>query len=278
MEESYRNHEIGHLLGIWEWCSGTLHEKWKRQRRHRNSCLMGIAYAINEGIFAPDVSAFELPQMYKTLPSPLLNEATVLAFWEAHPVSLLEMCLGSFTKGSPLAGKLNRLRLTRKDNLVLDKIAKKMRSREERFGCDWILKGHHPESEYVVLKKKTAPICAEIRDLIVREHAIVETLAQEVLAQGGWQRGKLPATSFVRKTPEALLNRANRLKLWLAAQEVLSQGLEEVERLEALCDVLYRKITPSVKAAIESQGYTVDHVVDDVLNFDMYKSREEITA
>jgi len=62
------------------------------------------------------------------------------------------------------------------------------------------------------------------------------------------------------------------------AQEVLSQGLEEEQRLGALCDGLYRAITPSIKAAIESQGYTVDDVVDDVLNYDMRKSRKEITG
>lgn len=38
------------------------------------------------------------------------------------------------------------------------------------------------------------------------------------------------------------------------------------------------QITPSVKAAIEAQGYTVDNVVDDMLNFDMRKTQAEITA
>jgi hypothetical protein len=160
----------------------------------------------------------------------------------------------------------------------LDKIVKTMQSREERFGFDWLFEGHHPESEFVRLQKEMAPLCAEIKDLIVRNHATVEALAQEVLAQGPGQRGKLPASLFVRKTPESLLNRATRLKLWQAAQEVLAQDLEEEERLEALCNVFYRKITPAVAATIEAQGYSVDFVVDDVLNFDMYKSRAEITG
>jgi hypothetical protein len=278
MEEHYRNQEISNLLNIWEWCSRTLHVKWKRKRKLRNSCLMGIAYAVNEGMFARDISGFTLPQVYKTLPVPLLNEATVLEFWDGHPTALLEMSLGTFTKGPSLAAQLDRLRLTRQDNPALDKIVKKMRSRQERFGSDWLFQGHHPESEFARLQKEMAPLCIEIRDLIVKKHATVEALAQEVLAQGPWQRGKLPASLFVRKTPESLLNRATRLKLWQAAQEVLSQDLAEEEQLEALCDVLYRKITPSVKAAIEAQGYSVDFVVDDVLNFDMYKSRDEITG
>jgi hypothetical protein len=54
--------------------------------------------------------------------------------------------------------------------------------------------------------------------------------------------------------------------------------MEEEKMLETLCHVLYRKISPSVKTAIEVQGYTVDNVVDDILNFDMHKSREVIMA
>jgi hypothetical protein len=278
MEEHFRNQEISHLLNIWDWCSRPLHVKWKRKRKLRNDCLMGIAYAVSEGMFAPDINGFTLPQVYKTLPVPLLNEATVLEFWDAHPTALLEMSLGTFTKGPSLAAQLERLRLTRQNNPALDKIVKTMHSREERFGFDWLFEGHHPESEFARLQEEMAPLCAEIKDLIVRNHATVEAIAQEVLAQGPWQRGKLPASLFVRKTPESLLNRATRLKLWQAAQEVLSQDLEEEERLEALCNVFYRKITPAVKAAIEAQGYSVDFVVDDVLNFDMYKSRAEITG
>jgi hypothetical protein len=152
-----------------------------------------------------------------------------------------------------------------------------MRGREERFGWDWSVEGHHPENEYVQLKREMAPLCAALKKVIVADCAAIEALGREVLSLGPWQLGSLPASSFVRKTPESLLNRATRLKLWQVAQEILSQGLEEEERLEALCDELYRAITPSVKAAIESQGYSVDDVVDDVLNYDMRKSRTEIT-
>ena len=48
--------------------------------------------------------------------------------------------------------------------------------------------------------------------------------------------------------------------------------------METLCDVLYHKITPAIKTAIEAQGYTVVNVVDDMLNYDMHKSRVEITS
>jgi len=278
MDNSHCNHEIMQLLDVWEWCSRALHVNWKRKCKNRNSCLMGMAYAITEETSASPISPFKLTKIYKTLRTPLLNKTTVRIFWEIYPVALLEMCLGSFTKGSPLAEQLNRLRLIRQNNPTLDKIFKKMRSREKRFGDDWLFEGHHPESEFAMLKKEMAPLCSEIKALIIKKHAVVETLAQEVLAQGPWQFGEPRASWFVRKTPESLLNRTVRLKLWQAARDVLSQNLEEEEELQALCDVLYGKITPSVKAAIEAQGYSVDNVVDDVLNFDMHKSREEITA
>jgi hypothetical protein len=80
----------------------------------------------------------------------------------------------------------------------------------------------------------------------------------------------------VRKTPESLLNRANRLRLWQAAQEVLARDLGEEERLESLSTVLTQKITPTLRKSIEAQGYSIDQVIDDILNFDMYKSRAEI--
>jgi hypothetical protein len=277
MEESRRNHEIRNLLDIWEWCSRTLRVKWKRKRRYRNNCLIGLAGAVNESHVGLEVSPYELPLVYETLAAPLFDGAGLLAFWETFPTSLLEMCLGCFTKESPLAERLDRVRLTRQDNPVLDKLFKKMSKREERFGYDWLVKGHHPETEFVQLKREMAPLCAPLKKLILGECAAVQALARELLAQGPWQMGNLPASSFVRKTPESLLNRAVRLKLWLVAQEILSQGLEGREELEALCNGLYPAITPSVKAAIESQGYTADKVVDDFLNFDMRKSRKEIT-
>ena len=105
----------------------------------------------------------------------------------------------------------------------------------------------------------------------------VEILGREVLSQGPWQLGSLPGSSFVRKTPESLLNRATRLKLWLVTQDILSKNLKDEARLQALCNGFYRGITPSVASAIESQGYSVDNVVDDFLNYDMRKPRKEIT-
>jgi hypothetical protein len=101
MEEHHRNQEISNLLNIWEWCSRSLHVKWKRERKLRNDCLMGIAYAVSEGMFARDINGFTLPQIYKTLPVPLLNEATFLEFWDAHPTALLEMLSALLPKDRP---------------------------------------------------------------------------------------------------------------------------------------------------------------------------------
>ena len=278
MNQESRNQEIRNLLDLWQWCSRALHVQWKRKRKYRNGCLFGLTSAVNESQFGANVSPYQLPLVYRDLSEPLFNDLGLLAFWEDYPVPLLDMCLGCFTKDSPLTARLDRLRFAKQANHILDKLFKKMDSREKRYGIDWVIEGHHPENEFVQLKKEMAPLCAAIKKLIVGECAVVEVLGREVLAQGPWQLGSLPALSFVRKTPESLLNRANRLKLWLVAQEVLSQGLEEEQRLGALCDGLYRAITPSIKAAIESQGYTVDDVVDDVLNYDMRKSRKEITG
>jgi len=169
--------------------------------------LIGLAGAVNESHAGLEVSPYELPLVYETLPAPLFDDAGLLAFWEAFPTSLLEMCLGCFTKGSPLAERLDRLRLTRQDNPVLDKLFKKMSKREARFGYDWLVKGHHPETEFVQLKSEMASLCAPLKKQILGECAAVQVLARELLAQGPWQMGNLPASSFVRKTPESGLGR-----------------------------------------------------------------------
>lgn len=275
MDESHRNQEIAELIEIWEWCSNTLHVRWQRKRKNRNGCLMALTYAISEPNF---ISPFKLTRIYKTLPTPLLDKDRVESFWKVQPVPLLELCLGSFTKRSPVKAKLDRIRAEEQTNRTLDGIVKKMRSREKRFGSNWCFQGHHPEKEFTALVKAMRPLCEQIRNLMLKEHGAIEALAQEVLAQGPWRFGELPASSLVRKTPESLLNRASRLKLWLAAQEVLIQDLDDEATLEALCNVLPKKLTPSLKVAIESQGYTSDQVIDDVINFDIYKSRDQITG
>jgi hypothetical protein len=97
------------------------------------------------------------------------------------------------------------------------------------------------------------------------------------LSHGGWQFGELPASSRVRRTPPTLLNEVTRLKLWDAAHEILEQYAGDGDAaLEKICSTLYRKITPSIRSSIESQGYSVDHVIDDLLNFDLSVSRGEI--
>ncbi len=273
-ERHDRNVEVDDLLEIWEWCSRRLHVKWQRKRRLRNGCFMGIAVALGD---ETSLSPLQLLQEYKNLPRPLLNREKVLTFWRVQPVPLLNLSLGLFTKSSPLTKILNRLRAPHEDNAILDELAKKMRCREKHFGSEWFSEGHHPEREVRLLKKEMRPLCKQLRDMLAKEHGAVEKLAFEVMGKG-WQLGELPASWSVRKTPEKLLNRANRLKLWQAAQEVLSRDLTEEEMLAALWKVLYRKITPSVKAAIEAQGYTAADVVEDMLNFDIRKSRDEMTA
>jgi len=201
----------------------------------------------------------------------------VISFWEARPMSLLELCLGAYTKASPLTKPLNRLRPEFHDNPTLDDLAKKMRSREKGFGDDWWTEGHHPQREVRLLKKEAKPLCDKLRNLMADEPQAVSKLALDVLAKG-WQFGEIPAASRVRSTPQKLLNRATRLKLWEAGQEILSRDLDEDETIRALWDVLHRKITPAVKASIEAQGHTVSDAVCDLISFDLQKSRGEITS
>jgi hypothetical protein len=274
MENEYRNLEINDLLEMWEWCSRRLHVKWTRRRKLRNGCFIGLAAALADESTA---SPFELVKTYKHLPSPFLDQRKLISFWEIRPMALLELSLGTFTKTSRLTRSLNRIRSSCQDNPTLDELAKKMRAREERYGSEWISEGHHPDREFLLLKKEMEPITEQIQEVIVNKPSIVEPLLLQVLAQG-WQFGDVPLSAQVRRTPEKLLNRATRLKLWRVAQQVVSRKLNDEERLGALCDAFYRIVTPSMKAAICAQGYCVDNIVDDMLNFDMHKSRKEITG
>jgi hypothetical protein len=71
------------------------------------------------------------------------------------------LCLGSFSKESPLQSALEKIRVAEQDNGSLDKVAKKMRAREKRFGCDWYFQGHHPQEDYAALEQGTAPLSFE---------------------------------------------------------------------------------------------------------------------
>jgi hypothetical protein len=272
----HRNEEISQLLRLWMWCSRSLHVKWEREDKHRNTCLMGIAWAINEGRLGKKVEFSKLLRTYRSLPFPLFTKADLLSFWRVCPSAVLEMALGCYTQGSPLLERLDLVRLSHQTNPRLDRLHKIMASREERYGSGWPEEGHHPESEFRQLEREIAPLFENVERLVLEGHAAMEALAREVLAQA-WERRPLPASWFVRRTPESLLNRSVRLKLWLVAQEISFRNLDEKDEIEALCDGFYRAITPAVKAAIKAQGYTVDNVVDDFLNFDRHKSREEIT-
>jgi hypothetical protein len=275
MDERYdRNVEIDDFLEIWEWCSRRLHVKWQRRPKLRNGCFIGLACALSND--ENDLPPMQLLKTYRKLPRPLLDREKVTVFWETRPMSLLELGLGAYTKASPLTKRLNHLRPDYQNNPALDDLAKKMRCREKRFGDDWFTDGHHPEREYRLLKKEMKPLYACLEEMLTHEPVAVSKLALEVLAKG-WQFGEIPASCRVRKTPEKLLNRANRLKLWQAAQAVLAGDLEEEEMLSALWSTLHRKITPAIKTAIEAQGHTVADVVGDFISFDVNKTRDEIT-
>ena len=111
------------------------------------------------------------------MPFPIFNETGLLAFWRVTPSRVLEIGLGCFTKESPLKKPLNRLRLTYQDNNKLDQLYKKMTSREERYGPDWPVEGHHPESEVIQLRKEITPVYKAVERLVLKEHRIMEALA-----------------------------------------------------------------------------------------------------
>ena len=275
MDECLRNHEISNWLDLWEWCSRSLHVKWERKATHRNECLMAMAFALPSSR-DEFVSPITLPTTYKTRPAPLFNKSALLRFWDIKPETLLELGIGTFTKDSPLKDRLNQIRLKWQHNPRLDELAKKMRSREKRFHGEWELEGHHPEAEYALLEKEMAPILTALGDVLLKDLVTIDRLAREVLGQGPWTAGELPLSTRVRKTPEGLLNRTTKVKLWQTAHDVRILPLGEREALVKMYDALRAKITPAVKSAIEAQGYSVDQVVDDVVNFDMHKDREDI--
>jgi hypothetical protein len=235
---------------------------------------MALAYVVSQ----PDpISPFEFVNVYQRLPRPLLDQKKVRAFWDVQPIPLLEACLGSFNVETPLKAGLNDIRSRFLVNPTLDKIAKIMQAREKRFGPDWQIQGHHPEQEFVALKKETTALRSALRIYFTKKHRAIDKLALGILSHGGWQFGELPASSRVRRTPPTLLNEVTRLKLWDAAHEILEQYAGDGDAaLEKICSTLYRKITPSIRSSIESQGYSVDHVIDDLLNFDLSVSRGEI--
>jgi len=274
MDDCHQNQEIAELLALWEWCSAKLHTKWSRRRKSRNSFLLALAYVVSQ---PNPISPFELVKVYQRLPRPLLDRKRVATFWNVQPIPLLEACLGTFSAEAPLKSGLNDVRSRFLANSALDKIAKTMRAREKRFGPDWPTDGHHPEQEFVSLRKETTALRSALRSYLVKNHRAIDKLALEILSHGGWQLGELPASCRVRRTPPNLLNEVTRLKLWDAAHDILERYAGDRDAaLEKLCSTLYRNITPSIRSSIESQGYSVDHIIDDILNFDLSVSRGEI--
>lgn len=196
-ETYHRNVEVDDLLQLWEWCSRRLHIKWQRKRKLRNGCFYGLASALFDDEDDKG-SPMRLLKCYKSLPTPLLNRQRVITFWKMQPLSLLELCLGAYTKASPLSKQLNRLRLDYADNSTLDDLAKKMRCRAKLFGDDWSTEGHHPDHEYRLLKKEMKPLCMRLQKDIAAESAAVSKLGLDVLAKG-WQFGEVPVAYRVRK-------------------------------------------------------------------------------
>jgi hypothetical protein len=275
MDERYeRNVEIDDLLQMWEWCSRLLHIRWQRKPKLRNPCYIALAVALSD---KREVTPMQLLKNYKKFSFPLVGPEEVETFWETRPAALLELCVGAYTESAPLAGALNEIRNSFRDNPKLDAVAKTMRCRQKRFGDDWWTDGHHPEREYRLLVKEIKPLCEAIRSLLVDEHATVSEMAIEVLALG-WQKGEVPALCLVRKTPEKLLNKATRLKLWQAGRLVLDHDLPDDELLTALQDALSRKLSPSIKASIEAQGHKVEDLICDIIGYDLIRTRDELTS
>lgn len=242
--EYQRNLEIDDLLDLWEWCSRRLHVKWQRKPRLRNGCYIGLTHALlGESSISGQIllQSMSLPERHAELERPLLSQKRLRIFWKLKPGPLLELCLGCYTKTSPLTKPLNRIRVQHQDNPTLDDLAKKMRGRERRFGSEWFTEGHHPTDELRLLKKEMSCLVKQLKDFILKEQAAIEKLIEELLPQG-WQFREIPAAWLVRRAPEKLLNRATRLKLWQAAQNVLARNLPDREELEALCQSLYRKL------------------------------------
>jgi hypothetical protein len=273
MDRYRHNVEIDDYLQIWEWCSRLLHMRWYRKPKLRNPCFFGLALALSD---EREVKPMDLLKTYETFPFPFLDRDRVETFWEACPVSVLELCLGVYTKASPLAQPLNDLRSSFGENSILDDLAKKMRCREKHFGDDWFTEGHHPDKEYRLLVKEMSPICEAIGTLIEEAHATVSALALDVLALG-WQRNEVPLAWLIRKTPENLFNKTTRILLWRAGREVLKRNLRGRKLEIALEKALQLKLSPAMKAYIESQGYTVDDAVWDFINYDLVKSREQLS-
>ena len=59
-----------------------------------------------------------------------------------------------------------------------------MRSREKRFGSEWFVEGHHPESEFRLLKEEMRPLWKQLRDLIFKNQSAIEELLLELSSAG----------------------------------------------------------------------------------------------
>jgi len=262
---------------IWEWCSDKLHPIWVTRKKYRNDCLLGIAYGIERWTPQSGVSIFDLPQVFGAIDGPLFDADDLVAWWDCYPACLLEMCQGIFTKGACLSTQLETVRKEEGVNPTLDEIAEKMHEKESQRRDAWDSKGIHPTSDIHLFQRNMTVLKKRLETLIVDEHRVVEALAREIL-ELGCQADQLPALASIRRTPENLVDKVNRFKLWLAAQEAIDHGLNEAALMQILSGHFDRIMTPAFREKIELQGYTIKDVFDDFLNFDVHKNRDEITG
>ena len=275
-----RNTHILNSRHLWQWGSRSLHPRWERIPKYRGTCLMAIAFAVDQGeaLIEAKTHLFHIPEVYGAMSGPLVDNDGLSAWWDSYPHELLQLALGLLTQGHSLAEPLEKIRRKHGINKKLDSLAKRMQRREEAYGDDWTAEGYHPEAETAAFDELAAPFFDDTANLLLENLDRINDLAAELLRQGPWSFQQPPLWWFVRKTPEKLLNKIHRLTLWKAAQKVLFLDLEHNDKLRKLCEEVHGAVTPSIRSEVESQRYEIEDVVRDMLNFDMHKTREALLA
>lgn len=277
MQESYfdRNRLFAETRSVWEWCSAALRSGWLSHARHRNDCLLGIAYGVDRWHARAGISMYDIPDIYGKIEGLLLDRTGLSVWWRYQPASLLEMALGSFTPGLSLAEEMETIRAKWEIDPVLDAIAKITLQREKACGEDWRHKAYHPVANLTRFERHIEGLRNELEALFLKNEALLNTMARNILAQG-WEKGYLPAACTVRKTPEGLINKAARFKLWLFTQEALDQGMEGELLARHVASRFDRLLSPHVREEMQRAGHTIEDVFDDFLRWDIHKSRQEI--
>ena len=277
MEESFfdRNRLFAETRSVWEWCSVALRYDWASRPKHRNDCLLGIAYGVDRWHSRSGVSMFDIPDTYGKIEGLLFDSTSLSVWWRYQPASLLEMALGCFTTGPSLKESMEAIRAKWEIDPILDAISKITRMRERECGDDWLHKVYHPAANLTRFEDHIAGLRGDLEALFLENGALLDALARNVLAQG-WQHGHLPASCMVRKTPDGLINKTTRFKLWLFTQEALDQGMEGEVLARHVAGRFDRLLPAHRREEIERAGYTLQDVFDDFLRWDIHKSRQEI--